>query len=124
MPNRFLFALACIFSSAVQAQTQSWECNYPTFSDGTTVKRSAEKFALTFILDEKKDSAYIVGNNGSNPVVWIPSGDGPTFIETTTLGNVMTTAINKKGQSVHSRATRMLGGELVASQYYGTCLRK
>jgi len=62
----------------------------------------------------------MVGNNGSSEVHLVPSPFGPTFIEVTQAGNVMTTAIATDGDSVHSRGTRMQGG-LVPSQYYGHC---
>ncbi len=81
-----------------------------------------EGFRLTFLVDGPR--AYVVGNNGSERVEQVISGNGPTFIETTATGNVMTTAITLRGQSVHSRGTKMLTGELIASQYYGACRRR
>jgi hypothetical protein len=52
------------------------------------------------------------------------SGEGITFIEITGGGNVMTTTIDQKMVSAHSRNTVVLGGDLLPSQYYGKCVSK
>ena len=120
---RSIGAAALLLSHLVvaHAQVATYECNYPSYSDGKSVRRSTEKFGLTFVVDSSKKTAYIVGNNGGSEVHLVPSAFGPTFIEVTQTGNVMTTAIANDGASVHSRGTRMQDG-LVPSQYYGHCV--
>lgn len=118
---RAAMVAALLFPLAANAQI-TWECRYSSFADGKSVRPLTEPFKLTFLLDQT--NAYVVGNNGSSKVEHVVSGNGPTFIETTAFGNVMTTAITLKGDSVHSRATKTLAGELIASQYYGSCLRR
>jgi hypothetical protein len=51
------------------------------------------------------------------------SEEGYTFIEITKAGNVMTTTIDAKLKTCHSRNTVILG-ELVPTQYYGTAVIK
>ena len=66
----------------------------------------------------------MLGNNGNSPVVHIDKGNGISFIEITGLGNVMSTTIDKKMNSVHSRNSVGFSGELIPSQYYGSCVKK
>ena len=93
-------------------------CDYKTFSNQEGHHQVTSKFALTFLVDG--DKAHLVGNNGSEPVTAIANDDYVSFIEVTANGNVMTTTILADGKSVHSRNTIMFG-DLIPSQYYGTC---
>jgi hypothetical protein len=78
-------------------------------------------FLLTFLVDTENGKGYIVGNQGSEEIAVIPHKiGGIAFIEVTGSGNVMTTAIDTVGNSVHSRNTS-IGGELIPTQYYGKC---
>ena len=77
-------------------------------------------FRLTFVVDSQAGTAYVLGNAGTEPVSVVQAEDGMTFIEVTQTGNVMSTAVNHAGRSVHSRNTIMFG-DLTPSQYYGTC---
>jgi hypothetical protein len=118
---------AALYFSFASAQANAagpttFFCDYQTFADGTGVQRVKGKFELTFIVDANENKAYVVGNNGSNPVQVVPGSEGVTFIEVTDAGNVMITTIARQ-KSVHSRSTMMSGG-LVPSQYYGTCLQR
>ncbi len=81
-----------------------------------------DRFVLTFIVDMTKKTAYMLGSQGTEEVTLIPSGvgEGVSFVEITGVGNVMTTAIDSKGNSVHSRNT-IIHGEIVPTQYYGKC---
>lgn len=118
------FALAGLaVSSIASADTTTFECKYATYSDKTGLHKVEEPFKLTFLVDAKAEKAYLIGNNGSSEVVLIPNGGGLTFVETTGSGNVMVTAITKKGESVHSR-NGIMNGAIIPSQYYGKCVAK
>ena len=114
-------AILLAMSGASIAKTITLHCNYPVFSSEKGLDK--DDFELTFIVDETEKVAYMVGNNGSEEVHRVDAVDGWSFIEVTTGGNVMSTAVTSKLKSVHSRNTNMFG-ELVATQYYGTCKLK
>ena len=76
-------------------------------------------------MTEKFKKGIMIGNNGSSDVQIIPifkdeEFRGLTFLEITQVGNISTTKIDGKGNSVHSRNIVLSGG-LVPTQYYGTC---
>ena len=63
--------------------------------------------------------AFAVGRNVYP--VRVHTGDkGVTFLEELVTGAVQSTTVQLDGRAVHSRHTIILG-ELVPSQYYGTC---
>ena len=103
------------------SETRSYTCIYPSYSDGKRIQKVEKEFKLIFIVDTSKKTVYMVGNMGSTEVSMSPviSG-GFTFIEITGGGNVMTTSIDSKLNSVHSRNS-IIDGELLPSQYYGVC---
>jgi len=113
-----------LFSSVIYASPVTFVCNYDSYSNTTGNHKVKSKFVLTFIVDNKNESAYIIGNNGSEKVAYFshPMG-GNAFVEVTTTKNIMSTAIDNKGNSVHSRNT-LLNGGLIPSQYYGKCETK
>lgn len=117
------FLMLLPFTLSVFAGTDTLECNYDTFSAQDGNHRLKEEFKLTFIIDTEKNVSYLVGNQGSTEVSLIPTHNGLSFIEITGSGNVMTTTMDKKNSSVHSRNTILLG-ELVPTQYYGKCVFK
>ena len=110
-----------LFSGALSASTITFVCNYDSYSNEEGNHKAEEGFVLTFIVDTENGKAYMVGNQGSEEVTAIQNKiGGMAFIEVTGTGNVMTTAIDTKGNSVHSRNTS-IAGELLPSQYYGKC---
>ncbi len=117
-----LLAVTLVVPGAV-AETLTIACVYPKFSDKDGRHEVNEPLEQTFIIDSEKESAYVVGSRGSGKVDQIAGKDGLSFIEITDNGSVMTTTIDSKGSSVHSRNTS-LNGILVPSQYYGTCVFK
>ncbi len=120
-----LLVLVLAISSAASAETLTLVCDYKTIADNEDGLQPVKKpFVLTFLMDRETEKAYMIGNNGSVEVeLVVNAGDGLTFIETTVSGNVMTTTIIETGESVHSRNSILLG-ELIPSQYYGTCEEK
>jgi len=111
-----------LFIPSAFCETETIICQYPTYSNREGNHTNKEKFILTFIIDKENGKAYILGNVGSDEVLMVSkkTGDGFTFIEVTPAGNVMTTTVDSKGGTVHSRNT-VIDGELVPGQYYGTC---
>ena len=65
----------------------------------------------------------MIGNAGSSSVSLVPNVEGFTLIEITGIGNVNTTVITSKGKSIHSRGS-MISGDIIPSQYYGSCRKK
>lgn len=123
MKRELLFFLSVI-SAGVTAEPVSYVCNYATYSNEQGNHAVDGDFSLMFVVHPEKGSAYIVGNMGTEEVLLIPHAmGGMGFIDMTNSGNIMTTAIDMKGNSVHSRNTS-IGAELMPSQYYGRCRRK
>ncbi len=122
---RTLIMILCLSPSfSVSASPITYICNYDSYSDNEGNHQTKKDFILTFIVDEQEKSAYILGNQGSEKVAHFshPMG-GVAFVEVTGSANIMSTAIDSKGNSVHSRNTS-LGGVLIPSQYYGKCVIK
>lgn len=105
------------------AATTTFECDYKTYGDDKGLHKVGSPFRLTFLVDGSSKKAYIIGNVGSSEVSLVPNAEGITLVEITDSGNVMTTVITSKGKSVHSRGS-IVFGDLVPSQYYGSCLKK
>ena len=83
-----------------------------------------KKFELNFHVDKTTDKSYIMAFDGTLiDVHRIENQNQISFLEITPSGNIMTTAIDSNLNSVHSRNTVTLG-EILPSQYYGTCVVK
>ena len=127
MSRAFVVAIVILFAPAYTlGETDTIICNYPTYSDQTGNHKVKKEFVLTFIIDTSSKKAYMPGNLGSTKVLLIPQqipNNGISFIEVTASGNVMTTAIDSKGNSIHSR-NEIIDGKIVPTQYYGKCVFK
>ena len=117
---KLIVVLFFLFPVLVYADTTTYACDYPSWSNQEGNHKVKEKFEFNFIVDEATGKSYLLGNNGSSEVKLLRSGDGLTFVEITATGNIMTTSIDSKLNSVHSRNTIFLG-EMMPSQYYGVC---
>lgn len=106
-----------------QAQTVTYYCKYLLYSDMEGLHQAEEDFLLTFVIDSQLNTAFMTGNNGSSSVLVVNGFDGLTFIEETETGNVMATTITPELKSVHSRNS-VFFGELIPSQYYGSCEKR
>ena len=113
-----LSALALAQPTMAHAEAVRWKCDYTSMASPERVV--AVKFSLEFVADAITKKAVIMGNNGMSDVAVVGGKQGITFQETLGSGAVQTTTIANNGSSVHSRHT-MMGGDLVPSQYYGTC---
>jgi hypothetical protein len=123
MKNIMLVILMLSFlPTLVYGEADTIICNYSSYSNENGNHKVTDRFVLTFIVDMTKKTAYMLGSQGTEEVTLIPSGvgEGVSFVEITGVGNVMTTAIDSKGNSVHSRNT-IIHGEIVPTQYYGKC---
>jgi hypothetical protein len=115
--------VSVVSSNFARADTTTFECDYKTYGDDKGLHKVKAPFRLTFLIDTSARKAYIIGNVGSSEVSLVPNADGLTLVEITGSGNVMTTAITSKGKSVHSRGS-IMSGDLIPSQYYGSCQKK
>ena len=122
-PLLMILPLTMLLTIPVTAfsETRTYTCIYPSYSDGNRIQKVKREFKLIFIVDSSKKTAHLVGSMGSTEVSASPViGGGFTFIEITEGGNVMTTSIDSKLKSVHSRNV-IIDGWLIPTQYYGVC---
>jgi len=119
MKRLILATMLFTATGAWAAGATTYYCKYPTFSDPTGIHRDTENFSLTFVVDSGTQKAYVIGNNGSEQVHLVNGWTAITFVEITDSGNVMTTTL-AKGKSVHSRNS-VADGQIIPTQYYGTC---
>ena len=119
--HKFLFIILFIFPIPTIAQTISYECTYPSYSDESGNHAATNPLIVRFLVDNADKKAYVLGNNGSSEVAALrgPMGN-VSFVELTDAGNVISTTIMSDGTSVHSRNS-VVFSDLVASQYYGKC---
>jgi hypothetical protein len=105
------------------AEVTTYFCTYSHVSDQDGVNDAEDPFVLTFLMNEESGECYMLGKLGATQVIPVVKENQITFIEITETGNVMTTTIDSKLGTVHSRNTVILG-EMSPSQYYGTCIIK
>jgi hypothetical protein len=115
-----VIAAITFLATRAAAAPITYVCDYKTYSDEKGLHKVAQPFVLTFLFDVATKKAYLIANNGSAEVRPFVQEDGFTLVEVTDVGNIMVTAITKDGRTVHSR-TGIILGEIVPSQYYGTC---
>jgi hypothetical protein len=116
------FIMMCAFANLPAiAEIYTFECDYPTYSDKAGVQES-NGFEVKFVSDTSTGKTYMSGNNGSSEVALFSRADDQGFniVETTNSGNMMVTTILLSGASVHSRNSAIMG-EIIPSQYYGSC---
>ena len=116
---RFVISFAFILLTRIAyAETLYLECSYTSLAnDQLRIQKS--DFELQFLIDN--NNAYMIGNAGSVEVLHYFSNQGLFIIEQTPSGNLTTTTINlTEFSTVHSRHI-IIGSELVASQFYGSC---
>ncbi|WLQ14345.1 hypothetical protein O5O45_00120 [Hahella aquimaris] len=116
---KVFISVVLLLTSMNVLATKTYTCTFGSFSDDEG-KHDGE-LLLTYLLDEKAEKSYVIGNNGTNEVAHIFRGDGRSFIEITASGNIMVTTITPELMAVHSRNSVMFG-KLLPSQYYGNCV--
>ena len=125
MENAFYWAgaVALGLGSQAIAEPVSMLCTFDRFhSPENFVRRAVSDFTLTFVRTGP-ETATVLGNNGSNEVAVVEGYAGTTFLEVLISGAVQTTTVTLNMDAVHSRHT-VIGGELVPTQYYGTCRKR
>jgi hypothetical protein len=116
-----VLVLSLLSQMVASAELTTYRCSYERYANGEKIQNVEKLFELVFITDPA-GKATLVGNQGSSEVkgFWNKSGGGVSFIEVTPVGNIMTTVVDSKHNSIHSRHT-IINGEVVPSQYYGQC---
>jgi hypothetical protein len=119
-----LAAFVCLVPIPARCDTITYACQYQSYSNQKGNHKMPEEFKLVFAVDTAKETAKTIGSKGSFDVemLYSPSG-GMTFIEMIDGGKVLTTTIDPSGKSVHSRNI-IVEGEILPSQYYGTCSKR
>ena len=64
-----LVILLVLFPVIAFADTTTYICKYPTYSDNEGNHKVKGKFELTFIVDNETEKTYILGNQGSSEVI-------------------------------------------------------
>ena len=100
-----------------------YTCEYDFFTDSKGKHTAENNFTFNFIIDTQKSEVLGIGNAGIlTPMLLVSnSSGGITILEITAFGNVVVTAIDTELNTVHSRHSFDLNGELIPSQYFGQC---
>lgn len=117
---KLMFFILFLLPSITYAETILITCNYLTFSNEEGSHKIKDNFILNFVIDNKSGKSHLIGNNGSSEVSFFKNDGSYTFAEMTETGNFSVTTVDKNLKSVHSRNMVLLG-ELIPSQYYGSC---
>jgi hypothetical protein len=104
----------------------TYTCTYQNYADDKGVHKSEDDLKLIFLVDSSKETAKMVSSDGKSDVnvdmIYSPSG-GMALIEKKSGTDVLTTSIDERGRSVHSRNI-IVDGQISPAQYYGRCTKK
>ena len=118
-----ILTVALLFSSPSNAASIVYSCDFPSWSDAEGNHISKTKFAMKFAHDDLTGETSMIDKFGVASVEPVVGTDGITFLKRLLTGGVQSTTIISTGEAVHSRNTMFLG-ELVPTQYYGTCKKE
>jgi len=103
----------------------TYTCRYPTYADDKGVHKSDDDLKLVFLIDSSNETAKMLSGDGRPYVnvdmLYSPSG-GMALIEKKSGVDVLTTSIDTRGRSVHSRNI-IVDGQISPAQYYGRCTK-
>ena len=103
----------------------TYTCRYQTYADDKGVHTSEDDLKLVFLVDNSNETAKMLNGDGRPDVnvdmLYSPSG-GMAFIEKKSRADVLTTSIDTRGRSVHSRNI-IVDGQISPAQYYGRCTK-
>lgn len=116
---RILYLILFFLGGIAFASPTTLSCEFNQLSSPKGLEKEDE-FNFRILWDAEKNIAYIQGTVGTSPLEIIASDTQVSFIEITNTKNIMVTTIGNGGKAVHSRNSIIMG-ELVPSQYYGTC---
>ncbi len=127
MKNVLLLVLFSVFGFANENKHTTFSCEFTTYA---TVKGSFrdDVMKFTIVTNDNNGTFTMKKNNGVSQGKTIRGDKGLSFIEVTELGNITTTTmaslppVEDEQKAVHSK-NMLVGGKLLASQYYGTCQR-
>ena len=118
--SKFILILVAILSTHAFAGVRTYNCDYTNFADQDGIDTPRSPFLLKFVFDTTTNEAMMIGNAGMSPMIVVKNQEQISFVEINGAKNVMTTTIDSKQNSVHSRNT-VIFGNLTPSQYYGSC---
>lgn len=122
MKNLILLVIAlCSVTSVASAKAVNMDCKYAMYANVHGMHADQMNFKITY--DTNTGRAFVMAPNGMTKLDYYPGTDGMTFLEKLDDGVIQSTTITKDGKSVHSRHT-ILKGHLLASQYYGMCVKE
>ena len=118
---KYLIAFLVVILLSKSGYAEALVCNFAKYhSQDENRLQTDSGFGMTFRYDLITREAFMEGNNGISGVTLTDGYDGLTFLEFLPAGAVQSTTVAKSGAAVHSRHTLMFGN-LVPTQYYGTC---
>ena len=125
MKNVLLVVLLSVFGLANENKHTTFSCEFTTYATEKGSYRG-EIMRFSLVTNDTNGTYSMKGSNGTSQGNIIRGDKGLSFIKVTKLGNITTTTMSRippidgKQKAVHSRNI-LTGGNLLASQYYGTC---
>ena len=120
-----LSAFLCLAPIHALCESVTYTCHYQTYADDKGVHKLEDNLKLVFLVDSSIENSKMVSSDGRSDVnadmLYSPSG-GMAFIEKKTGADVLTTSIDKRGRSAHSRNI-LVDGHISPAQYYGRCTK-
>jgi hypothetical protein len=109
------------WSTIAGAVTINYHCSFPdAFQRETGMFK--QDFGFTIAYDDANQTAAIIGNAGTSPLMVHTGFMVISFIELVGSGVVQTLTMFPSGEAVYSRHTPAFAGTgFFASQQYGTC---
>jgi hypothetical protein len=107
-------AVACPAAATAQQPPDRYICEVRQIG-------GRDSLTLEFVHDRASDVAFMIGNNGTSPVLSYTGRSAVSFVELVPSGVVQTTSIDQAGNAVHSRHT--LSDTFIQSQWVGRCRR-
>ncbi|MBI3561781.1 MAG: hypothetical protein HY080_08705 [Gammaproteobacteria bacterium] len=125
MQQRIVLVLVLLSARLCYAHPVLYDCRYPSYSNAAGIHQYAQAWRVKISYNTVSNSARLIGEGGTVKLKTVKHRDTAalSFIEITPAGNVMTISIDASSHSVYSRNS-IIGGKLVATQSYGTCIKQ
>lgn len=130
MRYAILGVLFLAVSPLAHADAVRFICSFDTYaSPDKGLVPSNPPFVLEYVCDTVTNDGFLIGNNGTSPVLPVVNTLAVTFLEVLPTGAVQSMTMERSaGVAVHSRHTVLMappnGADLVPSQYYGRCTQQ